>query len=77
MSFAAGTVPASLIRDFASPGSHSMVIETTSKGMVTIIRIGNTGAQQSLPKLVAGCNKPIGARADLPVRKTGGLASAQ
>lgn len=77
VSFAAGTVPASLIRDFARPGSHSMVIETTSKGMVTIIRIGNTGAQQSLPKLVAGCNKPIGARADLPLRKTGGLASAE
>ncbi len=77
VSYAAGTVPASLIRDFARPGSHSMVIETTSKGMVTIIRIGNTGAQQSLPRLVAGCNKPLGARADLPLRKTGGLASAQ
>ena len=77
VSHAAGTVPASLIRDFASPGSHSMVIETTSRGMVTIIRIGNTGAQQSLPRLVSGCNKPMGARAELPVRKTGGLASAQ
>jgi hypothetical protein len=77
ISYAAGTVPAALIRDFASPGNHSMVIETTSKGMVTIIRIGNTGAQQSLPRLVSGCNKPIGLRAELPVRKTGGLASAQ
>ena len=77
VSYATGTVPASLIRDFASPGSHSMVIETLSKGMVTIIRIGNTGAQQSLPRLVSGCNKPIGARADMVVRKTGGLASAQ
>jgi hypothetical protein len=77
VSFAAGTVPASLIRDFARPGNHSMVIETTSKGVVTIIRIGNTGTQQSLPKLVASCNRPIGARADLPLRKTGSLASAQ
>lgn len=77
VSYAAGTVPAALIRDFASPGSHSMVIETTSNGMLTIIRIGNTGAQQSLPRLVSGCNKPPGARADVPQRKTGGLASAQ
>jgi hypothetical protein len=77
VSYAAGTVPAALIRDFASPGSHSMVIETTSKGMVTIIRIGNTGAQQSLPRLVSGCAKPLGARAEMPLRKTGGLALAQ
>ncbi|MDP2296744.1 MAG: hypothetical protein Q8M24_14955 [Pseudolabrys sp.] len=77
VSYAAGTVPAALIREFAGPGSHSMVIETTSKGMVTIIRIGNTGAQQSLPRLVSGCAKPLGARADIPVRKTGGMASAQ
>ena len=77
VSFAAGTVRASLIRDFSSPGKHSMVIETTSKGMVTIIRIGNTGAQQSLPKLVASCNKPIGARADISVSKTGGMAAVR
>ncbi|MDO9411678.1 MAG: hypothetical protein Q7T81_03765 [Pseudolabrys sp.] len=77
VSYAAGTVPASLVREFADKGNHSMVIETTSRGMVTIIRIGNTGARQSLPQLVAACSKPPGARADLPVRKTGGLASAQ
>jgi hypothetical protein len=77
VSYAAGTVRAGMIRDFAGPGSHSMVIETTSKGMVTTIRIGNTGAQQSLPRLVSGCAKPIGARADVTVRKVGGLASAQ
>lgn len=77
VSYAAGTVRADIIRDFAGPGSHSMVIETTSKGVVTTIRIGNTGAQQSLPRLVSGCTKPIGARADMTVRKAGGLASAQ
>ena len=77
VSYAAGTVPAALIRDFAGPGSHSMVIETASEGTVTVIRIGNTGAQQSLPRLVSGCAKPLGARAEMPVRKTGGLASAQ
>ena len=77
VSTAAGAVPAALIREFAGPGSHSMVIETNRKGLVTTIRIGNTGAQQSLPRLIASCAKPIGARADLAVRKTGGLASAQ
>lgn len=77
VSYAAGTVRAGMIRDFAGPGSHSMVIETISKGVVTTIRIGNTGAQQSLPRLVSGCAKPIGARADVTVRKVGGLASAQ
>ena len=77
VSSAAGTVRAESIRDFAGPGSHSMVIETTSKGVVTTIRIGNTGAQQSLPRLVSGCAKPIGVRADMTVRKAGGLASAQ
>ena len=77
VSTAAGAVPAGLIREFAGPGSHSMVIETSRKGLVTTIRIGNTGAQQSLPRLIASCAKPIGARADLAVRKTGGLASAQ
>lgn len=77
VSYAAGMVRGDIIRDFAGAGSHSMVIETTSKGMVTVIRIGNTGAQQSLPRLVSGCAKPIGARADATVRKVGGLASAQ
>lgn len=77
VSYAAGAVPAAMIRDFAGAGNHSMVIETTSKGMVTVIRIGNTGARQSLPRLVSGCARPLGARAELPVRKTGGIASAQ
>lgn len=77
VSTATGAVSAALIREFASAGSRSMVIETSRKGLVTVIRIGNTGAQQSLPRLIASCAKPIGARADLAVRKTGGLASAQ
>jgi hypothetical protein len=45
--------------------------------MVTVIRIGNTGAQQSLPRLIAACGKPLGARAEIAVPKIGGLASAQ
>jgi hypothetical protein len=77
VSSAAGSVPAALMRDFASPGNRSMTIETTSNGMVTIIRIGNTGAQQSLPRLVAACGKSVGTRAEATVSKIGGLASAQ
>ncbi len=77
VSYARGSVPASLVREFASLGSHSMTIETTSKGMVTIIRIGNTGAQQSLPRLIAGCGKPADARAEATLPKIGGLAAAQ
>jgi len=42
-----------------------------------MIRFGNTGAQQSLPQLAAGCGKPIGDRAEAPVKKAAGLAAAQ
>lgn len=74
VSHAAGTVPAAMIRAFAAAGHHSMVIETRSGDTVTVIRVGNTGAQYSLPRLVAGCAKPIGDRAEAAVLKTGGMA---
>jgi hypothetical protein len=45
--------------------------------MVTGIRLGNTGAQQNLPRLAAGCVKAVGDRAEVPARKTGGMASAK
>jgi hypothetical protein len=77
VTYAAGTVPAALVGAFAAVGNHSMLIETTSAGMFTGIRFGNTGAQQSLPRLTAGCVKEIGDRADLSPQKTGGLASAK
>ena len=77
VTYAAGTVPAALVGAFAAVGNHSMLIETTSAGMVTGIRFGNTGAQQNLPRLTAGCVKEIGDRADLSPQKTGGLASAK
>lgn len=77
VSSAAGAVPVALIREFAGSGSHSMVIETGRKGLVTVIRIGNTGAQQSLPSLLSTCAKPLGARAELATRKSGGLVSVQ
>jgi hypothetical protein len=75
VSFAAGPVPAGAIGAFAGAGSYSMVIETRSDGLATVIRLGNTGARQDLPRLAAGCGKAV--RADLPVRKAGGMAAAQ
>ena len=77
VTYAAGTVPAALIGAFAALGNHSMLIETKSAGMATGIRFGNTGAQQNLPRLAAGCVKAIGDRADLAAHKTGGMASAR
>ncbi len=77
VTYAAGTVPAALIGAFAAAGNHSMLIETKSAGMITGIRLGNTGAQQNLPQLAAGCTKAIGDRADLSTPKTGGIASAK
>jgi hypothetical protein len=82
VTYATGTVSAALFGAFAAAGKHSMLVETKtidskSAGMVTGIRLGNTGAQQNLPRLAAGCGKAIGDRADLAVRKTGGLASAK
>jgi hypothetical protein len=77
VTYAAGTVPAALIKAFTAAGNHSMLIETKSAGMVTGIRFGNTGAQQNLPRLGAGCVKAIGDRAELAPRKTGGMAAAK
>jgi hypothetical protein len=76
-SFATGSVPAAEIRKFAGPGNHSMVIETGAKDMVTVIRIGNTGAQKDLPQLASACaTKPLGERAEVAaVHKTGGMAA--
>ena len=75
--FAAGQVPAAVIAAFASPGSRSVVIETESDGMITVTRLGNTGAVVNLPRLTASCGKGIDDRAELAPRKTGGMAAAQ
>ena len=77
VTYAAGRVPAGLIGAFAAVGSHSILIKTEASQLVTGIRIGNTGASQNLPRLAAGCSKPIGDRADLSRTKTGGLAAAK
>jgi hypothetical protein len=72
VTYAAGSVPAALIDGFAALGTHSLLIETASGDVRTGIRLGNTGAQQSLPQLAASCRKAPGNRADLgtPVRRT-------
>jgi hypothetical protein len=77
VSYAAGSVPASLIDEFAAPGNHSLVVETKNAALVTGIRIGNTGAQQNLPQLAASCRKALGDRAELVPRRTGGTAAAK
>ncbi len=77
VTYATGTVPAALIGSFTAVGSHSMMIETKSGDMVTGIRFGNTGVQDSLPRLTAACQKSTGNRADLAAPKTGGIASAK
>jgi hypothetical protein len=76
VTYAAGSVPAAVIGAFASPGNRSVVIETESDGMVTVTRLGNTGAVVNLPRLTASCGKGIGDRAELAPRKTGGMAAA-
>ena len=77
LTHATARVPSTLIGAFAGMGSHSMVIKTQSAQLVTGIRLGNTGASQNLPRLSAGCRKPVGDRAELPRAKTGGLAAAK
>ena len=77
LTYATGRVPSTLIGAFATMGSHSIVIRTQSAQVSTGIRLGNTGASQNLPRLLAGCRKPAGDRAELPRTKTGGLAAAK
>ena len=76
-SLAIGVVPDDLVRGFAE-ARRSVVVETTSDGMVTMIRIGNTGAPQNFPRLASACVKPAGDRADASlVQQTGGMAPAK
>lgn len=77
VTYAAGPVPAAVIGAFTGHGNHAMTIETKSAGLVTGIRLGNTGARQSLPALTAACSKVPGERAELSARRTGGMAPAK
>jgi hypothetical protein len=76
VTYASASVPAELIGAFAAAGNHSMMITTKSDGVLTAIRLGNTGAQQNLPQLASGCRKSLGDRASLPAHRVGGLATA-
>ena len=77
VTYAAGRVPSALIGTFAAAGSRSLLVKTETATLVTGIRLGNTGALQNLPRLAAGCGKPVGDRADAPRTKSGGLAAAK
>jgi hypothetical protein len=77
VTYAAATVPAKLIDAFAAAGEHSMLITTESAAGETAIRIGNTGAEQSLPQLASACQKLAQQRAALEEHRAGGLASAK
>ncbi len=77
VTFASAAVPANLIGAFAAPGDHSMMVTTKSDTILTAIRLGNTGAQQNLPRLVASCPKMPGDRAAVEEHRAGGLASAK
>jgi hypothetical protein len=74
VTYASGNVPAKLIWIFAGAGKHSMLIVTKSAATVTAIRLGNTDARQSFPRLSAICGKAD--RAALPLSTTHGLALA-
>jgi hypothetical protein len=77
VTYAAAAVPAALINAFAAAGDHSMMVTTKSDAVLTAIRLGNTGAQQNLPRLAAACRKSLGDRAALQQHRAGGLASAK
>ena len=56
--FARGTVPPALVKEFADPESRSLVIETaTTARETTAVRIGNAGAAQNFAQFAAACGK--------------------
>jgi len=77
ITYAAAMVPAALVGAFAAAGDHSLMISTESAAGETAIRIGNTGAEQSLPQLASACQKLGQQRAALQEHRAGGLASAK
>ncbi len=74
VTLASATLPASLIAGFAAAGNHSLMIATRSALTATGIRVGNTGAAASLPRLAARCARPLGDRAELSAKQIGGAA---
>lgn len=74
VTYANAAVPADLIGAFTGAGNRSMTLETRAGALGTAIRLGNTGARQSLPGLTAACRKPVGERADLSTSRGGDVA---
>ena len=55
-SVASGVLPGAALKAFADSGSHSLTIVTTNaSNAATTIRVGNSGAAQSWPRLAASC----------------------
>lgn len=71
ITYAVAPVPAKVIDAFAAVGDRSMMLQTRSTDLITGIRVGNTGAHESLPRLAATCSKGLGDRADLSLDQTG------
>jgi hypothetical protein len=65
-SVARGAAPAALIESLARDGNRSLTVTTsTTNGVETVIRIGNIGVAQHLPRLAASCKQPSPPRADV------------
>ncbi len=77
VTYAVAAVPARMIDAFAGPGARSMMVETRSSVLDTGIRVGNTGAHQSLPQLAATCRNGLGDRADLSIDGAAGQTAAK
>lgn len=77
VTLASAKVPVALIDSFAAVGNHTITIATRSADASTSIRVGNTGVNQSLPQLSMRCEKALGNRADLTVKKTGAAEPAR
>lgn len=64
-SMARGVVPAAFVQALAGDGNRSLTVSaSTSNNVQTVIRVGNTGAGQQLPKLAATCNEQQAPRID-------------
>jgi len=65
-SVARGVVPAALVETLARDGNRSLTVTTsTANGVEAVIRIGNIGVAQNLPRLAASCKQPPPPRADV------------
>lgn len=63
-SVARGLIPAALVESLAREGNRSLTVTTaTTRDVETVIRIGNTGVPQNLPRLAANCSAPSAQRA--------------